>query len=391
MKILGLIMEINPLHNGHLYFIKQAKKITNPDITIVVMSSSFTMRGETMIMDKFTRTRLLLENGVDLVFELPFLSAVNSADLFGLNSISILKDLLVTDISFGTELSDLSKLNKISEILESKEFNTEIQRFSKLGNSYSASAFKSLSLFTKDNEILKNFSLPNNTLAIQYIKSIKNLNYNVSLFPIQRIDNNHYDKVVSGKIASATAIRELIKNNESLYKYVPENVANYTFKNANLFEEKIFNLLKFTFIHKSLQSISSLYGVNEGIEKRLLSTLNDSMCYNVFMKNVVSKRYSHYRIQRTILHILMNTPKELQNKSNYYLRLLGSNEAGFKYINTLPKETKKKIITSLKNLEDNIIVECELKATRLYDLITDSNTLQEEYKIPIKKGEYNGN
>ena len=117
MKVLGLIMEINPLHNGHIYFINQAKALTSPDITIIIMSSSFTMRGETMIMDKFSRTKLLLEKGADLVFELPFLSTVNSADLFGLNSVSILRDLNVTDISFGAELRNIEKLKLISNYL----------------------------------------------------------------------------------------------------------------------------------------------------------------------------------------------------------------------------------------------------------------------------------
>lgn len=387
MKVLGLIMEINPLHNGHIYFINQAKALTSPDITIIIMSSSFTMRGETMIMDKFSRTKLLLEKGADLVFELPFLSTVNSADLFGLNSVSILRDLNVTDISFGAELRNIEKLKLISNYLNSKEFNTEIQRFIKLGNSYATSALKALTLLTDDAEIINNFSLPNNTLAVQYINAAKKLNYPINFFPIKRIGNNYYDKTITSKIASATAIRELIKNKEPLNKFVPDEVAAYPFKGVNLSEEKIYNFLKFIFINKKIDEITNIYGVDEGIENRISTILNETSNYSSFMEKVVSKRYSYYRIQRTILHILLNTPKNLQSKSNYYLRMLGCNDTGLEYINSLPKETKKAIITSVKNLQNNIVVDYEIKATKLYDLLTNSQTILEEYKIPIKKGD----
>jgi len=380
-------MEINPLHNGHIYFINQAKALTNPDFTIVVMSSNFTMRGETMIMNKFARTELLLANGADLVFELPFLSAVNSADLFGLNAISTLKNLQTTHIAFGAELSDLSKLKTISNLLKSKKFNSEIQNFLKLGNSYASSALKTLTLLTKDKEIITNFALPNNTLAIQYISAADKLNYPLDFFPIKRIGNNYYDKNITSKIASATAIRELIKNKEPINKFVPNDVANYPFKDFDLIEDKLFHLLKFTFVNKTCEEIANIYGVEEGLENRILSALKESSNYSSFMEKVISKRYSYFRIQRTILHILLNTPKQLQNKSNYYLRMLGSNDAGLKYISSLPKEVKKNIITSFKNIQNNVVVDFEIKATKLYDLLTNSENIIEEYKIPIKKGE----
>lgn len=391
MKILGLIMEINPLHNGHIYFINQAKALTNPDITIAVMSSNFTMRGETMIIDKFKRTELLLDNGIDLVFELPFISTVNNADFFGLNAISILKDLQTTHIAFGAELSDLTKLKSISNILKSKKFNNEIQNFLKDGNSYASSALKTLTLLTDDKEIITNFALPNNTLAIQYISAADKLNYPLEFFPIKRIGNNYYDKNITSKIASATAIRELIKNQAPLNKFVPNNVAVYPFVDLDIVEEKLFHLLKFTFINQSCKEIANIYGVDEGLENRILSTLNESSSYSSFMDKVTSKRYSYYRIQRTILHILLNTPKHLQNQSNYYLRMLGSNETGLKYINFLPKDIKKNIITSFKNIQDNIIVDFEIKSTKLYDLLTNKESFIKEYKIPIKKGEKNVN
>lgn len=391
MKILGLIMEINPLHNGHIYFINQAKALTNPDITIVVMSSNFTMRGETMIIDKFKRTELLLDNGIDLVFELPFISTVNSADFFGLNAINILKDLQTTHIAFGAELSDLTKLKSISNILKSKKFNNEIQNFLKDGNSYASSALKTLTLLTDDKEIITNFALPNNTLAIQYISAADKLNYPLEFFPIKRIGNNYYDKNITSKIVSATAIRELIKNQAPLNKFVPNDVAVYPFVDLDIVEEKLFHLLKFTFINQSCKEIANIYGIDEGLENRILSTLNESSSYSSFMDKVTNKRYSYYRIQRTILHILLNTPKHLQNQSNYYLRMLGSNETGLKYINFLPKDIKKNIITSFKNIQDNIIVDFEIKSTKLYDLLTNKENFIKEYKVPIKKGEKNVN
>jgi predicted nucleotidyltransferase len=126
-KVLGLILELNPFHNGHYYFIQEAKKRVNPDYTIAVLSTNFTMRGDISVFDKFQKTNLALKAGINLVMELPFLSAVNSADFFAYNSVKILTDMGITDLAFGTELDDIGKLEQMKAIIDSPFFQEVIR------------------------------------------------------------------------------------------------------------------------------------------------------------------------------------------------------------------------------------------------------------------------
>ena len=124
---MGLVLELNPFHNGHYYFLKEAKKRINPELTVAVISGNYTMRGDVSVLDKFTKTRLALAAGIDLVFELPFLSAINSADYFGYNAVKILTDLKITDLAFGVELDNPEKLFRMRELIDQGSFQTEIE------------------------------------------------------------------------------------------------------------------------------------------------------------------------------------------------------------------------------------------------------------------------
>ena len=139
-KVLGLILELNPYHNGHEYFINKAIDEIKPNVVIAIISSNFMMRGDPMIMDKFYKTKLLLNNNIDLVVELAFISGVNSSDYFTKNAVNILNDFGVTDICFGAELADLNKLNTLVDLNMSDDFNNEIKKHLEKGFSYSTSS-----------------------------------------------------------------------------------------------------------------------------------------------------------------------------------------------------------------------------------------------------------
>ena len=173
-KVLGLILELNPFHNGHKYFIDKAIKDINPDVTIAIISSSFMMRGDPMIMDKFSKTKILLDYNIDLVLELPFISGVNNSNYFCDNAVKILNDFKVTDICFGAETDDLDQLLYLSKLNESDAFNKTIKKYIDQGFSYPTSSTKAIFDLTNDYNLTTSFSLPNNTLAIGYLKSINN-------------------------------------------------------------------------------------------------------------------------------------------------------------------------------------------------------------------------
>src|SRR5690554_6257176 len=172
-KILGLILELNPFHNGHLYFINKIKEKVKPDCTIAVLSGNYTMRGDLSVIDKFTKTSLLLTAGIDIVLELPFVSAVNSADYFAGNAVNTLGELAITDIGFGVETDDAHKLNWMKDIIDNPEFSLLLHQYLKKGLSYPAGCLQALKHFTNDHDIIESFTLPNNTLAIPSLRALK--------------------------------------------------------------------------------------------------------------------------------------------------------------------------------------------------------------------------
>lgn len=382
MKVLGLILELNPFHKGHEYFINEAKRKVNPDVVIAVVSSSFTMRGEAMVMDKWEKAKFCLDYGIDMVVELPVLAAVNSADYFCFNSINILNSFKITDLAFGVELNDINKLYIIKDLIDSELFNSNIKKYLDKGNSYSSSSYKAIKELTNDEEILLNFTLPNNTLAIGYLRAIDKINKHINVTLIKRISNNYYDESINNTlINSATSIRNLLVNNLDISLYTPN--IKYNYYNPKLLNENIFLLLRYTLNSISIDKLQEIYGVNEGIENRLVNVINNVKTYDEFVDFVKTRRYSSNRIKRLIIYILLNIPKSYEKNYHFYLRILSMNDKGKQYINKLPKDIKKDIITTFKN-QTNYLVELELKASKLYGVITNNPLLYlQEFNVPF--------
>lgn len=389
---MGLVLELNPFHNGHYYFLKEAKKRINPELTVAVISGNYTMRGDVSVLDKFTKTRLALAAGIDLIFELPFLSAINSADYFGYNAVKILTDLKITDLAFGVELDNPEKLFRMRELIDQGSFQTEIRNELSKGLSYPTAAYKALQKLTADPEIIANFTLPNNTLAIQYLRALSELNKNVNVELIKRIGNNYYDTKLTGKISSATALRELLRKGEAIAAYVPDLGLNPEYLDQDKAEERALILLKYLFALMDSEEFQNIWGINEGIEKRIAGFIGKAFDYQSLVSNIQTKRYPQNKIKRLLLHILNNTKKEYEGSRLTYLRMLGSNQKGLDYINKLPRRIKSQIITSFKNQEGNPLVASELSATQIYGILAGKPELtMEEYKIPIIIGGNNDN
>ena len=161
MKVLGLILELNPPHNGHKYFIDKARKLTNADIVIALVTTSFSMRGDVSVMDKFVKAKTALEMGVDFVFEYPIALAMQSADYFANNAIYILNNLGISDIAFGVENDDLSVLNYAKEIYKSDRFNLLLKEYLDKGYSYTLASHIALKEFGVDESIANDLSKRN--------------------------------------------------------------------------------------------------------------------------------------------------------------------------------------------------------------------------------------
>ncbi|MBQ9853887.1 MAG: nucleotidyltransferase [Bacilli bacterium] len=370
MKIIGIIAEYNPFHNGHLYQIKKIKEKYKDSLIIVVLSSSFSQRGEPIILSKHERTDIILNNNVDIVIELPYVFSTQSADIFAKGAISILNSIGINTLSFGIE-SNINNLQKAAEIqLNNKEFDLKVKEYMDKKYNYRSSVAKSI--FDLINITVDS---PNDILAVSYIKEILKQNKNIEILPIKRT-STYTDLKSKNKIVSASNIRNKL-GKENIKKYVPKETYKYLKKfkyNDNLY----FKLLKYKLFTNN--NLNNILLVDEGIENRINKYIKVSNNINELISNIKTKRYTENKIRRTLCHILCDYTKEKNKEFTdiEYIKILGFNEKGKKYLNIIKNKTKYQILTNYK--KGFHMLEEEIKISQIYDLLTNKNTFLDEYK-----------
>lgn len=387
-KILAIIAEYNPFHNGHLYHLQKSKKELNPDYSVCIMSGNFCERGNTSIIDKWSKAETALKCGFDLVVELPVLYSISSAENFAEGSLKIL-DAFGNNVvlSFGSECGDLSTLNNIANVLcdEPKEFTTILTHELSKGLSYPKARENALLLYLNDVRKYANvLSSPNNILGIEYLKAIKNLKSKVKPFTIKRIDAGYNSLKVKDRLASATAIRNLLKNNENVKKLMPTPAYNILLDNINhgkmvsdisVFEKEIIYTLR----KMSLEEISNLQDVTEGLENSIKQAANSCNNLEDLINLIKSKRYTRSRIQRILLYSILNiTKKDIQDsyKVKPYIRVLGVNQKGKTLLSEIShSRAKHPVVTSVKKFMDSNnnkilknMIEKDILASNIYTL-----------------------
>lgn len=362
MKSVGIICEYNPFHYGHLYHISKVKEMF-PDYTIIaVIGGNFTQRGDISIIDKWKKTTVAL-NYVDLVIELPFVFCTQAADIFTKGSTEILKALGVDAFVFGSESADINKLRKIVDIQNSSEYNDKIREYLSLGFNYPTSLAKALKEFgiTLENN-------PNDLLGIGYIRNLNDVDIRV----IKR--TNDYHDLKLKKISSATSIREALKNGTSVREYVPKE--SYESLNDLHFWDDYFDLLKYKII--STDDLSIYQTVDEGIENKIKKNILKAQSIDELISLVKSKRYTYNKLKRMFLHILCSFTKEEAKRclSTEYIRVLGFNEKGRKYLNSIKKDCPLPIITKYDDSYE--MMRIENRVSNIYNIKKDD--FLEEYK-----------
>ena len=213
MKAVGLVTEYNPFHNGHLYHLNKAMELTGADISVAVMSGDFVQRGEPAVLDKYTRTSMALNSGVNLVVELPVNYAVSSAESFAAGALKVLDYIKADSIAFGSESGDIERLSKLAHILCDNEdtLYKEISKYTANGISYAAARQKVVEKLT-DKDTAEMLTSSNNILAVEYLKAIIKNNYAIKPYTVQRQGDSYNDTDIRSEYASATALRENLKN-----------------------------------------------------------------------------------------------------------------------------------------------------------------------------------
>lgn len=361
MKVSGIIVEYNPFHNGHLYHINKTKELTNPDVLIAVMSGNYNQRGDISIINKFQKTKAALDNGVDLVVELPYIYTTQNAYVFGSKAVEILNKLQANYLVFGSETNNIDELKKYSEL------EIDVTRLKQLmhdGNSY-----------PKSYGLLSSSLYPNDMLAVTYLKALKGTN--IEPISIQRT-NDYLDKNID-IISSSTAIRNAIKEGKDYKKATSLNIED------PIFNENFYPYLRNVLFTNTPKEISEIFLVSEGIENLLIENAIKYDNYEDFITNCISRRYTRSRIQRIILQILNHITKQevASLKQMNYIRILGFNSKGQEFI----KSNKNKInyVTQFKNIPSDY-KQIEWKTSLVYSIISkNQDYILQELKGPLIK------
>ena len=283
MNIIGIIAEYNPIHLGHIYQIKETKKLFPNSIIILITNSSFTERGDVSILNKWNKTKISLENGIDLVVELPFPYATQSADIFAKGALEILNHLKIDTLIFGSESNDIKKLTQIAKTqLNNPNYDITVKKYLKTGINYPTAMSKAL-----NNILGYTITEPNDLLGLSYIKEIIKNHYPITPISIQRT-NSYHNKEINSNIINASLIRELHLQNKDITPYLPQNTNPYLYSNLSL--ENYFLYLKYKILTE--KDLSIFQTVEEGIENRIKKAINISNTWEELIQNIKTKRYT---------------------------------------------------------------------------------------------------
>lgn len=391
MKILGLITEYNPFHNGHLYHLQQSRALTDPDLTIAIMSGDFLQRGEPALLSKWDRAKAAILSGVDLVVELPYHYAVQPADRFAKGAVRMLTDAGVTDIVFGSEHGKTADFKTAASL--SLSYQEEIDSFVRLylkdgerfPKAYAAAVEKAAGM-----ELPLDLSHPNNSLGFHYTREAMKAGGHVSMHTIKRAGAGYHNPILqSGTFSSATAIRtQLLKDHssaEEVFNAVPEpmmQIIRQAIHEQTLTSwDLLFPYLQYKLITSSNERLSAIYDCDEGLENRLIKFAKERS-FEDFLNAVSTKRYTKTRIQRLLVHLLANVHKPemtyaIAEKPAY--RLLAMNNKGRKHMNNL-KHKDIKIISKQTSVSDPAAA-IHQRACDVYQLPHLNNPLfTEEYR-----------
>lgn len=396
MKAVGLVTEYNPFHNGHLYHLNKAMELTGADISVAVMSGDFVQRGEPAVLDKYTRTSMALNSGVNLVVELPVNYAVSSAESFAAGALKVLDYVKADSIAFGSESGDIERLSKLAHILCDNEdtLYKEISKYTANGISYAAARQKVVEKLTdKDTAALLTSS--NNILAVEYLKAIIKNNYAIKPYTVQRQGDSYNDTDIRSEYASATALRENLKA-DNISEYIPVKAGLILSSNTNYIypddiTEALFTRLLDIFFASNydknvfIEIVMQYPDVSKEIAGRLYKSAMDMITRTVpqgaeskdngvfsfgsLCEHIKTKEVPLSRIKRALVRITLGLDKKHMEKyaNEPYIRVLGFDKKGQEYLSYIRKNVEVPLITKTADYKEMLLD--DIHAANIYNMI----------------------
>ena len=363
MKLMAVICEYNPFHNGHAYQLQKQKEALGCDGVICLMSGSFVQRGEPAVFDKWARSEMALSSGADLVLELPVIYSLQSAEGFARGAVALLSELgFDGSLCFGSESGDIDLLKTVARASDTEAFQNGIKCHLETGISYPKAWALALS------DVCKTPLMPNDMLGVEYIKAIDKLNVPIQPAVIQREQGMHDGLVPEGNFLSATGIRSMLSDGEDISDFVPSAVLDVIQREKEagrgpVFTEDLGLLLCYALRMADKKALAQIGGVSEGLENRLVEAAESFSSFEELAMAAKTKRYPYTRICRTLIKVLLGVTKDDESMSPAYARILGVGKSGGAILKKLQSTTKIPLINKMAAMDFT-----DEKARRLFNL-----------------------
>lgn len=414
MKTAGIIAEYNPFHNGHAYHIHKSRELTGADFVVVVMSGDFVQRGVPSIIDKYTRTKMALTCGADLVLELPVRYAAGSAEYFATGAVSLLHNLgMVNYLCFGGESDQLFYFRNISKILlqEPEFYTTRLHRHLSRGLSYPAARSNALldycqqtdtsDFFCDTKDLAAFLASPNNILGIEYCKVLNRLSSSVEPVVLRRIESDYHQETLSEQYSSATAIRRCLTdgNFDSIKNQLPPEAFSLlkeaVYTNSLSVAEDYSLLLKYKLMCETPESLIQYQDMSAELSNRIYSRLNQFESIPQFIQALKTKEITYTRISRALLHVLLNIQSFSLAEDSLdiapYAHILGFRKDSVSLLGQIKKKSCIPLISKLADRRKILsgdglaMLEEDIWCANLYESVVASHS-SERYKNEIAKG-----
>ena len=386
MRVVGIIAEYNPLHNGHIYHLERAKALSNADFCVVVLSGNFVQRGEAACTDKFSRATWALRAGADLVLELPSVYAVAPAERFAAGGVRTLNATgVVTDLAFGCEAPDLRTLYQISDIIatEPPALQEAIKKHLSLGKSYPRARFDALSEYGVPKNMLAAIAQPNNILAVEYLGAIRKYATSIEPLPIERIGTGYHSEDIVGEFASATAIRKaIVEGRNEILSTMPNFVGGPLLYDDQFIipQEALSDVMLYSIRRMNTADLAALPDIAEGFENVLYRAVREARSLSEFYEKIKTKRYTLARCKRIVASALLGITadqvrKLSQSREGSYLKVLGFRRQARALISEIAKRKTVPLFLRNSDLEDcpafiRQNVETDLLSTDILSYVT---------------------
>ena len=364
MSICAVICEFNPFHNGHKYLLDKAKELSGCDYIMCIMTGNFTQRGEPAVVDKQTRAKMALQNGADIVVQMPTYFNSTNAEIFALTGVKIansFKD--VTHLCFGSESGDITTIKELATLLatEPPVFKEQIRKNLNSGYSLGISKMRAIPevinnkkvIFTNPEAAKTLLNQPNNILAVEYVQALIKLKSHITPITIKLL--KHGSNEVNYPVSNATSIRKSIYESKRIYnihKFLPtlaydalaETLSKCSVPNLKTFGD----LALYKMSTANIFALQQNYDVTEGIENRLIQMARENTDFDTFIELCSSKRFSASRLKRIVINSMLDIRTDFVQKIYTISHL--------PYIKVLAVKDKNSVLSSIKECKSIVVM-----------------------------------